>query len=167
MPDDVLRDAQFLVDTNVISHAIKPKREIHPGIRRFFEQVDEERMYVSALTIGEIQKGIDLLSWPKSDDEAALKRHRLQENLESRLEALCDRFAGRIVAIDVEVARKYGQLHAEAQRSGKSTALADTLIAACALSKHLTIATADADFAHFGNHCIVYNPCTHAVVGRT
>jgi hypothetical protein len=165
-PDEVLRQHRFLLDTNVISHLIRPKRgELHPGIRRFFEEVDEDRMYLSVFTVGEIQKGIDLLPWPKSQGEEMDERTRLQATLEQRLEALCDRFDGRIIEFDARVARQYGHLHAATQRVGRTTPLMDTLIAACAVLAHLTIVTADGDFALFESSVTVYNLREHSISG--
>jgi hypothetical protein len=73
------------VDTNVISHVIHPKRELDPGIRHFFASVDEDRLYLS--TIGEIEKGIDLIPWPKRDapETAHDERQRLQVQLEQKV----------------------------------------------------------------------------------
>lgn len=165
-PDEMLQQHHFLLDTNVISHLIRPKRgELHPGIRRFFEVVDEDRMYLSVFTVGEIQKGIDLLPWPKAQGEEMDERKRLQADLEQRLEALCDRFDGRIIDFDLRVARQYGHLHATMQRTGRTTPLMDTLIAACALVAHLTIATADADFSLFERSVTIYNPREHSISG--
>jgi predicted nucleic acid-binding protein len=153
------------VDTNVISHLISPKRELDPGIRHFFTSVDEDRLYLSTITIGEIEKGINLLPSPKRDaPEAAHDEHqRLQAQLEQRLEALCDRFDGRIVTVDIGAARQWGRFHAEQERAGHKTPVVDTLIAACAHHNHLVLATADADFAAFRDAFTVYNPRTHTM----
>jgi predicted nucleic acid-binding protein len=161
--DDILANHGFLVDTNVISHLIRPKRELDEGIRHFFETVDEGRISLSAVTIGEIQKGISLIPWPVDDQKALAARRALQANLETRLEALCDRFEGRIIVPDTKIFRIWGNLHADQQRSGRKTPIVDTLIAACAYSQRLTIVTADADFAAFAPELMIYNPCTQTL----
>ena len=163
-PDGVLSACRFLVDTNVIS-ALIGKKSIEPGIRRFFDKVDEERIYLSVMTIGEILKGIDLIPWPKDNDSIA-ERQRVQANWEQRLEALCDRFAGRIIDIDLPVARQWGRFHAERQRDGRPTSVTDTLIAACAHHGFLVVATTDSDFNVFGDTLTIYNPRTHTLFGR-
>ncbi|GAC1415852.1 MAG: hypothetical protein NVSMB5_05520 [Candidatus Velthaea sp.] len=162
--DELLSTKSFLVDTNIISHVINPKREINAGIGRFLEIVDEDRLFLSSITVGEIQKGIDLIRW--STDESGLNaRRRIQADFEERLEELCDRFKGRIIVTDVRVARQWGRFHAERQRVGKKTPVVDTLIAACAHSQHLVVATADSDFDSFADTLTIYNPMTHTVSG--
>jgi predicted nucleic acid-binding protein len=97
-------------------------------MRHFFASVDENRISLSSITIGEIEKAIDLISWPKGNapEEAHDERLRLQAQLKQRLEALCDRFDGRIVAVDIGVARQWGRFHAEQERAGHKTAMVDT-----------------------------------------
>lgn len=162
--EQVLRSERFLLDTNVIAHLIRAKRDISPGIIDFFETVDEDRMYLSAITIGEIEKGIDLIPWPNSQlaDEYD-KRRQLQAQLEQRLEDLCARFDGRIIMVDIAIARQWGRFHAERERAGRKTPVVDTMIAACAHQRMLVLVSADADFAAFGDVLTIYNPRTKTV----
>ncbi len=122
-------------------------------------------MYLTTITIGEIEKGIDLIPWPDAPNERE-ERYRLQAQLEQKLEALCDRFEKRIVSINIRVARQWGRFHAERQREGRKTPVVDTMIAACAQVHHLAVATADSDFAAFGSALTVYNPRTHELFGH-
>jgi predicted nucleic acid-binding protein len=163
-PDGVLATSRFLVDTNVIS-ALIGKKSPEPGIRHFFETVDEERMYLSVITVGEILKGIDLIPWPKGGDGFA-ERQRIQAQWEQRLEAFCARFADRIIDIDLAVARQWGRFHAERQREGRTISVTDTLIASCAHHEGLVIATIDGDFLSFADTLTMYNPQTHTLSGR-
>jgi len=155
----------FLVDTNVISPLIRPKRQHDAGIRRFFETVEESRIYLGAVTIGEIQKSISLIPWPKGDEHALDERRLLQAKLETRLKALCDRFEGRIIVPDTKIFRIWGGFHADQQRAGRSTPVVDTLIAATAYARSLIVVTADADFEAFTPAVAVYNPRTHTLSG--
>jgi predicted nucleic acid-binding protein len=164
-PDQVLGYSRFLLDTNIISHVIRPKKQLAPGIERFLNVVDEDRLYISPVTIGEIEKGIGKISWP-DDPAARAERARLQAILEQRLEQLCDRFSGRITPMDLECFRAWGRLHAKNERSGRSTPVVDTLIATCALTNNLVVATADTDFRVFGDCLTMYNPVTHTLSGR-
>ena len=50
----------FLLDTNVISELIKPRPE--PKVTMWIDATDEELLFLSVLTLGEIRKGIVLLS---------------------------------------------------------------------------------------------------------
>jgi len=165
---DVLGRGRFLLDTNIIGHLIHAKRAVEPGIIDFFETVDEDRMYLSAITIGEIGKGIDLIPWPKSDaGDEYVKRCQLQAQLEQRLEDLCARFDGRIITIDIGVARQWGRFHSERQRVGRKTPVVDTMIAACAQQRALVLVSTDADFSAFGDVLTIYDPRTKTVYGHT
>lgn len=163
--DEVVANCNFLLDTNIISHVIRPKKRIDPGIERFLNTVDEMRMYLSIVTFGEIEKGIGLIPWP-DDESARTERARLQAVLEQRLEQLSDRFAGRIIDVNMQVARQWGRLHAKNERVGRKTPVVDTLIAACALTNHLIVATADADFGAF-ELITAYNPISHTLTGHS
>ena len=46
----------FLLDTNVVSELIRPKPE--PKVTRWIDAIDEESLFLSVLTLGEIRKGI-------------------------------------------------------------------------------------------------------------
>src|SRR5271165_2456263 len=94
----------FLVDTNCISELIRTNPDT--SVVGWFEAVDESLIFISVLTIGEISKGINLLS-------DSTRRLRLQTWLEVDLRS---RFQGRILAIDEAVASKWGTLAAETQR---------------------------------------------------
>ncbi len=162
----LLERAPFLVDTNVISHLVRPKRSIPDGIVEFLKSVDEQRLYLSAVTIGEIQKGIDLIPWPQSDNKNENEtRRRLQGELERRLEALCSRFADRIIELTVPVLRQWGRFHAETERNGRKTPVVDTLIASCAHVHRLVVASADGDFSAFAYAITIYNPIARSVSG--
>lgn len=143
---------------------MRPKRALDPGILEFFGLVDEERLYLSAVTLGEIQKGIDLIPWP-NDESQTDGRRRLQGELESKLEALHDRFGDRLIQLTVPILRQWGRFHAETERAGRKTPVVDTIIAACAHSKHLVIATTDSDFSAFGYALTVYDPIKRAAYG--
>jgi predicted nucleic acid-binding protein len=163
-PDELLAQYSFLVDTNVISQLIRANRLPDPGIATFFRTVSEHRLFLSVVSIGEIEKGIDLIPWPTHDPQIN-ERRRLQAKWEQRLESLCDRFAGRVIDCDVRIARQWGRFHAEKQRLGKSTPIVDTMIAASAQCRSLVLATLDRDFDVFGDVLTIYNPQTHTISG--
>ena len=119
--------------------------------------VPEERLFLSSITIGEIQKGIDLIPWPRAT-AGADDRRRQQADLDGKLGTLCERFAGRIVDVDARVARAWGRLHAEFERRGRKTPIVDTLIAACAVANDLVLASCDADMAAFDDVLTRYDP---------
>jgi predicted nucleic acid-binding protein len=117
----------FLLDTNCVSELIRP----HPD-RRVMEWADstnESSLHLSVLTLGEIRKGIAALPQGK-------RRTKLETWLEVDLKA---RFHGRILAVDADVADRWGLLTAEAKRKGKPLPVIDGLLAATALHHNLTV----------------------------
>jgi predicted nucleic acid-binding protein len=117
----------FLLDTNCISEVIRSKPE--PPLIDWMREADESLLYLSVLTLGEIRKGA-----------ASLPQSKRRTYLESWLELdLQVRFSGRILAIDNEVADRWGWLTAEAERKGRPLAAIDGLLAATALRHNLTV----------------------------
>ena len=117
----------FLLDTNCISEVIRSKPE--PRLIDWMRAADESLLYLSVLTLGEIRKGA-----------ASLPQSKRRTYLESWLELdLQVRFSGRILAIDNEVADRWGWLTAEADRKGRPLAAIDGLLAATALRHNLTV----------------------------
>ena len=118
----------FLLDTNVISELVRPKPE--PKVAAWVTATDENLLYLSVLTLGEIRKGIALL-------KDASRRVALEAWLGSHL-AL--RFEGRILAIDQDVADRWGRLAAQAGAKSPLPVI-DGLLAATALHHNLTLVT--------------------------
>ncbi len=119
----------FLLDTNVISELVKAKPE--PKVTNWIDSVDENLLYLSVLTLGEIRKGIALL-------RDAPRRVALEAWLNSDL-AL--RFAERILSIDGAVADRWGQLAADAAEARTPLPVIDGLLAATALHQNMTLVT--------------------------
>ena len=138
----------------MIRHAIKPRSFIDPGVAEFFSRVHEERLFLSVITFGEIEKGITLL------DDAAVR-----ETFSHRLGLLEDRFFGRIVDVDLQVAGVWGRMHGKRERLGRKTPVVDTLIAATAYANGLVLVTGDRDFEAFSDMLVMYDPFTRTVSG--
>jgi toxin FitB len=119
----------FLLDTNCISELIRSNPE--PRVLQWIDAADESLLYLSVLTLGEIRKGISLLS-------AGKRQTALEMWLDLDLQT---RFAGRILAIDHKIADHWGMLAAAAKRAGKVLSAVDGLLAATALHHDLTIVT--------------------------
>jgi len=127
----------FLLDTNCISEAVRPKPE--PRVLEWLEAADESLLFLSVLTLGEIRKGLALLPQSK-------RRTQLETWLEVELRA---RFSGRILPIDAGVSDRWGLLAAESSRKGRPLATIDALLAATAFHFNLTIVSRNTnDFTH-------------------
>ncbi len=120
---------RYLLDTCVISELIA--RQPNPRVVAWVDAVDEARLYLSVITIGEIRRGIAKL--PSSP-----RKERLNCWLE---EDLLLRFAGRIVPIDVGVMLTWGDLVARLERTGRVLPAMDSLVAAIALHGEFTLVT--------------------------
>lgn len=115
----------FLLDTMVLSELRKQQRDAN--LVAWLGAVPESSLFLSVVTIGEVEKGIAGVA---SRDEAFASR------LEAWRDAVLRGFADRILGIDVRIARRWGQLAAAHGHAG-----ADLLIAATAFEHGLTVAT--------------------------
>lgn len=129
----------ILLDTNVVSEVMKVRPA--ESVLAWLDAQDSNRLYVSAVTIGEIAYGLRLLPDGK-------RRSELRERFE-RFVALA--FDQRILAYDESAARVYGELMGERKELGRPMSLPDGQIAAIARRNHLAIATRNvADFENCG-----------------
>jgi predicted nucleic acid-binding protein len=135
----------FLLDTNVISELVKPRPE--PKVVSWIEEIDENLLYLSVLTLGEIRKGVAAL--PQST-----RRTALEAWLESGLRL---RFSKRILPVDEPVADRWGSLAGQALKDGHPLPVVDGLLAATAIHHNLTLVTRNTgDTAATG--VAVFNP---------
>lgn len=121
---------RYLLDTNVVSEYSRP---FPPDIRvkTWIDSQNEDAMYLSVLTLGEIRKGTTLLP-------SGSKRAQLERWLEIELPA---RFSDRVLSINAEVSEIWGAMAGEAQLKGVALATIDGLIAATAKHHDLTLVT--------------------------
>jgi len=130
---------RFLLDTCVISELAA--RRPDPGVVAWIDDIGEEKIYLSVITIGEIKKGIEKL--PESR-----RKGELSEWLEDHLLV---RFRDRVLAIDTDVMLAWGELTAGLEKQGKKMPAIDSLIAAIALHGKLSLVTRNEDdFKHAG-----------------
>ena len=120
---------KYLLDTCVISEVIKPRAD--KNVISWMQNQDEESLYLSVLTFGEIEKGIE-----KSPDEA--RKRKLQLWVE---EDLKKRFEGRIVPINIDISVKWGTIQGNAELLGKPMPAIDGLIAVSGLVHNCIVVT--------------------------
>ncbi|NOQ37142.1 MAG: PIN domain-containing protein [Methylococcaceae bacterium] len=119
----------YLLDTCVVSELIKPKSDTK--VISWIEQTKEQQLYLSVLTLGEIEKGIAKL--PLSSRKSNLKTWLEQD--------LMLRFENRILNLTPKIARYWGSLQGELEKQGKAMAIVDGLIATTALTHNFTLVT--------------------------
>jgi toxin FitB len=119
----------FLLDTNIVSELVRPRPD--PRVAQWLDSTDEELLFLSVLTLGEIRKGITTLT-----DRA--RKTRLEAWLRGSLLA---RFEGRILPIDHAIADRWGQISGSLAAQGSPLAVIDGLLAATALHHNLTLVT--------------------------
>jgi toxin FitB len=119
----------FLLDTNVISELVKPRPETL--VVSWIAATDENLLFLSVLTIGEIRRGISSLP-------STARRATLEAWLDS---SLLVRFNGRILPIDQGVADRWGRLTGGPAARKSPIPVIDGLLAATALHHNLTLVT--------------------------
>ena len=137
----------IILDTCVVSEVAKARPD--PAVVHWFDQSPDEDLYLSVLTLGEIEKGAAML-------EEAERRERVLEWLTT----IQGKFGDRILPIDTEVARLWGEMSGRARRSGVQIAVIDGLIAATASAHGMIVATRNVrDFAP--THVKTLDPWEH------
>ena len=128
----------FLLDTNVVSELRKVRSgKVNRGVAEWAEGVASAAMYISAITIHELEHGV--LPLERSDPaQGRLLRHWLDDSVSAA-------FADRVVPVDERVARRAALLHVP-----NPVPFRDGLIGASALVHGMTVVTRDLkDFARF------------------
>jgi predicted nucleic acid-binding protein len=119
----------YLLDTCVLSEFTRRQPDIH--VIEWLNSIEEERLFISVITIGEIQRGIERI--PDS--------HRKTELLSWMNNGLITRFTERMVTIDASTMFIWGSLVAHLEAAGRTIGVMDSLILASALHNNLIVAT--------------------------
>ena len=120
----------WLLDTNVIASLIQPNGA--PSVKAWAAQQDEERLWLSVLTLAEYDKGIANLN----DDDPNRARYMAARD------ALEQRFSGRILSVTDPIVRRWGAISGRIKRdTGHPPPVIDTLFASTALELDLCFVT--------------------------
>lgn len=130
----------YLLDTNVVSELRKPRP--HGAVLAWVEKTDEAQLFLSAVTLGEIQAGIEL-----TREQDAAKA----DEIEAWLELVAGAY--NVLPMDANAFRRWARL----MHRKSDTLYEDAMIAATAQAHGLTVATRNvADFRALGVE--VFNP---------
>jgi predicted nucleic acid-binding protein len=124
----------YLLDTNVISELRRPRP--HGAVVAWFEKVPDQDLQLSAVTLGELQAGVELTR--EQDPDRA-----------SQIESWIDQVAQtwNVLPLDDRIFRVWAKL----MHRRSDDLLADALIAATATIHHLVVVTRNVrDFTHLG-----------------
>jgi toxin FitB len=130
----------YLLDTNVVSELRKLRP--HGAVLAWLQDTDNSSLYLSAVTIGEIQAGIEV-----TREQDAVKANELEQWLE------LVSVSYNVLSMDAQTFREWGRL----THKKSDTLLEDAMIAATARQHNLTVVTRNvADLKSFG--VAVLNP---------
>ena len=130
---------RVLLHTNVLSEVRRPQPD--PRVLAWLDVLDEDRSFISVVSIAEIRRGVALMDTGRRRD--ALTRWLADE--------LPQRFAGRVLPIDTQTASAWGDLMAAVRRQGLALVSMDGLLAATVAVHGLTLATRNTrDFERLG-----------------
>jgi predicted nucleic acid-binding protein len=120
----------WLLDTCILSEYAR--KAPAPRVIAWLDEQDEEGLFISVISLGEIEKGILKL---------AATDPRRSQNLTAWLGQVEQRFAGRILPLGAAELRVWAQIAARAELAGQPLPLMDTLLMATAQCHGLTIVT--------------------------
>ncbi len=124
----------FLLDTNIVSELRRPRP--HGGVLAWFREVPDADLRLSAVTIGEIQAGIEIT---REQDPAKAAE------LETWLDKVLDTYD--VLPVDASTFREWARL----MHRQSDTLLQDAMIGAAAIANRLTVATRNVrDFERLG-----------------
>ena len=132
-----------LLDTCVLFELARPRPDA--GVIAWLEAAGEASLYLSVVSLGELEKGIARLP-------ASARRRRIEQWVRQDLAA---RFEGRLLDVDRAVAERWGAISGESEARGAPLPVIDALIAATALTHGLDVVTRNtSDLERCGARCV-------------
>ena len=135
---------KYLLDTNIISEIVS--KNPNEKVLNFLEK-NKDNLYLSVVTIGEINAGIEKLDNSKRKDKLKLW-----------LQDLLNKFEDKIINIDIYVMLLWGEISSTLKKQGIIISIMDCLIASCAIKENMILVTRnEKDFKNIKN-LIIINP---------
>jgi predicted nucleic acid-binding protein len=129
----------IILDTNVVSEMMRATSA--PMVVAWMNEQDAARLFLTAVTIGEIRYGLRILPLGK-------RRRALEEGFER---ILTGAFAGRILSFDESAAHRYGEVMGRRKEVGRPLDIRDGQIASIAWTNGYAVATRNVrDFLECG-----------------
>ncbi len=119
----------FLLDTNAVSEWVKPRP--NPGLIRWMEEADEDRVFLSVISLAELRYGVERMA-------AGARRNRLEGWLQHELPL---RFEGRILSVDHRIAEAWGRTVSRSEAMGRPMGAMDAFLSATAEVHRLMLVT--------------------------
>ena len=119
---------KYLIDTCVISELMKSQPNV--DVINFLQSIDESKIYISSMTIGELHKGIQKLPESKRRSELLLWIDSVEEEFEDK-----------ILGFNKEVSIIWGQLMAQLENRGYRMSAFDSIICATSLYNNCCLIT--------------------------
>jgi predicted nucleic acid-binding protein len=116
---------RYLLDTNVLAEVSRLRGDA--GVKRWISSVPTEDLYLSVLTLGEVRRGIVLLS---------RRDQRQAEVYEAWLITVLRNYADRVLPVDAEAAEEWGRMNVP-----DPVSIIDGLMAATAKVRNMTFVT--------------------------
>ena len=118
-----------LLDTNVLSELMRP--DPNEGVVRWIDEQPDDEVWISAVTVGEIQLGVALL--PQG------RRKQLLTKIADQM--LKEEFFEKCLPFDFEAAGEYAKIVASRNHQGRPVTVEDAQIAAIAITADIVLAT--------------------------
>jgi predicted nucleic acid-binding protein len=131
----------YLLDTDILSAIRRKQRD--PNLEAWLRSIQSADVYLSVVTIGEVERGIT---------QQRRINQEFSEDLQRWLDTILLRYEPRILPLSISIARRWGQLSGELGNNN-----VDLMIAATALEHNLTVVTRNT--RHFEpTHVSLINP---------
>jgi predicted nucleic acid-binding protein len=122
---------RYLLDTNIISNAVKPAPS--RALLEWLEEQLDDDLFISSLSLAEIRRGV-------LEKPAGKKRKELEQWFDGP-EGPQALFRGRVLAFDEKAALIWGRLMAEGTAAGKPRSALDTVAPAIAAANDCVVVT--------------------------